>query len=201
MVMGCSLQFRRRKNGETDEVKAPLTGADIIQLERKANTYIMSVARYGEPFTAVQAADLDLGEEIYVGLFVCSHEADVIEQATFQNVRIVVPVKEDFNRERDSFGSHLEILQLASGHRKIIYSKDEIFEAPNWTGDGKALIYNSHGRLVRFDLAGGTPSLIETGNVIRNNNDHVLSFDGRFLAISSHGGKDNSSLIYIVPVD
>ena len=196
-----SLQFRRSKGGQTEEVKAPITGADTIQLERKGNTYIMSVAQFGQPFTTVQVTNIELGEEIYVGLFVCSHENDVIEQAAFQNVRIVVPVKEGFNREQDPFGSHLEILDVVSGHRKIIYSTDDIIEAPNWTRDGKALIYNSHGRLFRFDLAMGTPSPIDTGDVIRNNNDHVLSFDGSMLAISSHSTDDHHSRIYTVPVE
>ena len=65
------------------------------------------------------------------------------------------------------------------------------FEAPNWLPDGSALLYNAsggdpatRGRLWKFDLATRTPSLVDTGFAIRNNNDHVLSFDGTQLAIS-----------------
>ena len=181
-----SLQFRRTPGGPTGEARASQPGADVIQLERKGHTYIMSAARYGRPFEAVQVADSDLGEAVYVGLFVCSHEADVVEQAAFQDVRIVVPVKADFERGRDPFGSRLELVDIATGHRQIIYSSEAIFEAPNWSRDGKALIYNRDGRLVRFDLATRTPAFIDTGEVVRNNNDHVLSFDGSMLAISSH---------------
>src|SRR6185369_4801144 len=43
-----SLQFRRTKGGATEEVKSQLKGADVIELERKGNTYRMSVARFGE---------------------------------------------------------------------------------------------------------------------------------------------------------
>ena len=152
-----SLQFRRAQGGQTEEVKAPLNGADVIQLEREGNTYSLSVAHFGEPFTTVQAGQIDLGEEVYLGLFVCSHEDDVVEKATFRDVRIVAPVKEGFERGRDPFGSRLEILDVASGHRQIIYSRDDVFEAPNWTRDGKALIFNSQGRLYRFDLQTRTP--------------------------------------------
>lgn len=196
-----SLQYRRTSGSETAETTASITSADIVQLERKGNTYIMSVAQYGEPFTTVQVTDVELGEALYVGLYVCSHEDDVVEQAVFQNVRIAIPVKDGFNRETDPFGSHLEILDVASGQRQIIYSTDDIFEAPNWTRDGKALIYNSHGRLYRFDLATRIPVLIDTGQATRNNNDHVLSFDGTMLAISSHSLEDHLSRIYTVPVD
>ncbi|HTX90697.1 MAG TPA: DUF5050 domain-containing protein [Anaerolineales bacterium] len=195
-----SLQFRRTPGAATEEIRAPITAADVFQLERKGNTFIMSVARYGEPFTAVQVTDLTLGEDVYVGLFVCSHEDDVTEKAAFHDVRLVIPVREDFFRGRDPFGSRLELLDVASGHRRIIQSTDDIFEAPNWTRDGKALIYNADGRLVRFDLAAGKPSPIDTGEVVRNNNDHVLSFDGSMLAISSHSEDDHFSRVYTVPV-
>jgi Tol biopolymer transport system component len=196
-----SLQFRRTQGGQTEEVKAPLNGADVIQLERKGNTYSLSAAHYGEPFTTVQASQIDLGKEIYLGLFVCSHEDDVVEKAAFRDVRIVAPVMEGFERGKDPFASRLEILDIVSGHRQIVYSRDDVFEAPNWTRDGKALIFNSQGRLFRFDLETKTPALIETGEIVRNNNDHVLSFDGKMLAISSHATTgDYPSLVYTVPV-
>lgn len=195
-----SAQFRRMPGGLTEEVQASLKGADVIQLERKGFTYSMSVARYGEPFSVVHIDGIDLGEDVYVGLFVCSHADDVIEQAEFQDVRIVVPAKEDFFRFRDPLGSHLELLDLANGHRRIIYSSEDVFEAPNWTRDGQALIFNRNGRLVRFDLAKGTPTLIDTGDIIGNNNDHVISFDGSRLAISSHSGEGYVSRVYTVPL-
>ena len=194
-----SLQFRRTQGALTEEVKAPLTGADVIQLERKGETYIMSVARYGQPFVTVQITDVDLGDEVYIGLFICSHEDDVIEKATFHNVRIVVPVKENFDRQQDPFGSRLEIMDVETGQRQIIYGEDAVFEAPNWTRDGKALIYNSGGRLYSFDLTNKTPTPIDTGDVVGNNNDHVLSFDGSMLAVSSHT-EGEGSIVYTVPV-
>lgn len=195
-----SLQFRRTKGGQTEEARAAITAPDVVQLERQGSTYIMSVARYGDPFTSVQVTDLDLGEEIYVGLFVCSHEDHVQEKAVFHDVRVVEPVKAGFNRNTDPFGSRLEILDLASGHRQIIYQRDDVFEAPNWTLDGKALIFNSMGHLYRFDLATKTPTLIDTGDVVMNNNDHVISFDGKMLAISSHTGEQYHSMVYTVPI-
>src|SRR5258708_2096477 len=195
-----TIQFRRTQGGPTEEIRTALNGADVIQLERKGNTYIMSVAHFGDPFTVVQVSDLDLGEEVYVGLYACSHEDEIVEKVIYHDVRLVVPVADGFVRGKDPFGSRLEILDVASGHRKIIYSTDDVFEAPNWTRDGNALIINSEGRLYRFDLEKKTPSLIDTGDVVRNNNDHVISFDGKTLAICSHAGKDNHSIVYTVPL-
>jgi TolB protein len=198
-----ALQFRRTQGGLTQEMQAPrraARGADVIQLERDGSTYTMSIARYGEPFITVQASEIELGETLYVGLFVCSHEEEAARKAIFRNVRIVAPVKAGFDRWVDPFGSRMEILDVASGDRQIIYSTEDVFEAPNWTRDGKALIFNSQGRLYRLDLETKTPVLIDTGDVLGNNNDHVLSFEGSVLAISSHGGKDNHAIVYTVPV-
>ena len=44
-----------------------------------------------------------------------------------------------------------------------------------------------------------TPTLIDTGFAIRNNNDHVLSFDGTQLAISDQSTADGQSTIFTMP--
>lgn len=196
-----SLQFRRTEGGNTEEIRAPIGHADVIQLERRGDSYLMSVARFGEPFTVVQLDELALGNTLYVGLFVCSHEDDVLERAIFRNVRVVEPVKPDFVRMRDPLGSNLEILDVVSGQRQIIYRAPEIFEAPNWTLDDRALIFNRGGLLYRFDLATGAIAQIDTGAVTQNNNDHVISFDGSMLAISSRDETLKVSVIYTVPIE
>ena len=160
----------------------------------------MSVARFGDTFTSEEVS-LDLGDEVYVGLFVCSHNKDVTEKAFFSNVRITIPARDNFVPYREYIGSNLEVMDVATGARKIIYTATDSFQAPNWTKDGRALIYNRNGRLYRFDLKKQTPHEIDTGFAISNNNDHVLSFDGKLLAISHHSKDDgNASIVYTMPV-
>lgn len=196
-----SLQFRRTKGANTEEVKSAISAPDVIQLERRGDKYLMSVARYGDPFTTEQVSELALGDEVYVGLFVCSHNKDVIERAVFRDVRITVPAAENFVPYRDYIGSNLEVLDLKSGSRRIIHTSPDSLQAPNWTPDGRALIYNRNGRLYRFDLAQKTPAEINTDFAVNNNNDHVLSFDGRMMGISHHSKDDeNKSIIYVLPV-
>ncbi len=195
-----SLQYRRTPGADTEEAKSQVTGADVIQLERKGDTFVMKVARFGDPFASEQITGLALGDEVYVGLFVCSHNADVVEQGAFRDVRITVPAKDDFVPYRDYIGSRLETLEVATGNRSMLYYSPDSLQAPNWTVDGKALIYNSKGRLFRFDLAKGTPVTIDTGFATNNNNDHVLSFDGKMIAISHHSADDgNNSIVYTLP--
>jgi Tol biopolymer transport system component len=195
-----SLQFRRTAGGPTEEKVSAVKAADVLQLERKDNTYTMSVARFGEPLATEQITDLALGDEVYVGLYVCSHNKDVIEKAVFSNVAVTVPARDNFVPYREYIGSDLEILNVESGNRRRIYHVADSLQAPNWTRDGKALIYNRNGRLYRFDLGNGTPVEINTGFATNNNNDHVLSFNGKQLAISNHIKEEqNQSNVFTMP--
>jgi TolB protein len=201
-----SLQFRRTKGAITEQVQSTVKGADVIQIERKGQTYIFSAAKFGEPFTNSEISDVNLGDEVLVGLALCSHNPEVTERAIFKDVRLVRPVKDGFKPYSDYIGSVLEILDVQSGRKQVIYQSEQPFEAPNWTRDGSALIYNTsgrvegRGRLFRFDLATRQPTLIETGTNNRNNNDHVLSFDGTMLGISDQSLQGTGSTIYTVPV-
>src|SRR5260370_2216836 len=106
-----ALQFRRTADGTTEEIRSPVTGADVIQLERTGDTYVLSVARFGDTLAAVRIANLELGDEPYVGLFVCAHHDTVVESATFRDVRITAPARDGFVPYRDFIGSNLEILE------------------------------------------------------------------------------------------
>ena len=44
------------------------------------------------------------------------------------------------------------------------------------------------------------PTLIDTGFAIKNNNDHVLSFDGAMLGISDQTGPSGQSAVCTLPV-
>jgi len=193
-----SLQFRRTAGAETEQVQSAVTRADVLQLERRGRTFVMSVARSGDPFTRNEVADIDLGDEVYVGLFLCSHNPAVVESAVFRNVRITVPPKAGWVPYRDYIGSNVEVLSLLNGDRTVVATSPISVQAPNWTRDGKSLLWNSEGRLYLSDLVTRTPSVLDTGVATRNNNDHVLSFDGTLLGISSADGT-GQSVVYTLP--
>ena len=198
-----SLQFRRTAGAATEENRSPdsLPNADaIIQLERRDGVYIMSVAQFGDTLATQELSGVALPDTVYVGLFVCAHNENVVERGTFSNVRITIPPERDYVPYRDYIGSNLEILDVATGNATIVHRYRGSFQAPNWTHDGKALIYAQEGRLYRFDLASRSAEVINTGFAMRNNNDHVVSFDGRMLGISHHAAEDsNASIVYTLP--
>jgi len=198
-----SLQYRRSVDATTEEAKSADSlpdGDAVIQLERRNGVYIMSVARFGDTLATQELTGISLPDTVYVGLFVCAHNDTIVESATFSNVRITKPAPADLVPYRDYLGSNLEILDVASGNATIVHQYRGSFQAPNWTRDGKALIYAQEGRLYRFDLASREAAAINTGFATRNNNDHVLSFDGKMLAISNHLADSGApSIVYTVP--
>lgn len=197
-----ALQFRRESGGETEELRSSVTGPDVIQLAREGDAYRMSVARFGDTFATGESQELELGTEVYVGLFVCSHDEDALERAVFRNVRIVAPAPPDLVPYQDYLASRLEILDVETGHRQIIHTVPDSLQAPNWTPDGEILIYNRNGLLYRFGLNNRQAQLLDTGFAANNNNDHVLSFDGTMLGISHHDAEqDNQSIVYTLPVE
>src|SRR5690606_32610810 len=74
-------------------------------------------------------------------------------------------------------------------------------QAPNWTLDGKSLIYNEGGLMYRLDLDTRQPEVINTGSVTNNNNDHVISFDGKMLGLSSGVQELGGSIVWTVPIE
>lgn len=197
-----SLQYRAETGTDMQEQKINSQGPDVVQLTRKGNIYTMSVAHSGDIFTSTQVANCNLSDEVYAGIFICSHNPDVTEKAIFKNVRIEIPFGDNRVAYRDFLGSNLEVMDVFTGERAILRQFPNSVQAPNWTPDGKTLIYNSEGLLYNYDISTGNISVLNTGTATANNNDHVLSFDGKYMGISSnHSEKDNrQSVVYYVPV-
>jgi Tol biopolymer transport system component len=196
-----SLQYRTEKGADTQQIVSAISAPDVLQIERRGGRYIMSVAQRGAHFSTDELNDIDLPDEVYVGLFICAHNADVVETGRFSNVRITVPAPGDFQPYRDYYGSRLEVMDVGTGLREVVHTESDSLQAPNWTRDGEALIYNRNGRLYRFDLGTRQIAEIDTDFATSNNNDHVISFDGKQLAISHHSADhDGASMVYTMPV-
>jgi Tol biopolymer transport system component len=197
-----ALQYRRVRGGMTEEKTSASKAPDIIQLERRGDLFIMGTAVSGKEMDFVEISVPEIRNEAFVGIYVCSHEKDVAERALFSEVRIIKPFSEEKTAYQDYLGSNLEVLDLESGRREILMRSAHSIQAPNWTTDGKKLIYNSNGFLYTYDLDSGAVQRLETGFANRNNNDHVLSFDGKQLGISHHDNEDNEdSVIYTLPTE
>lgn len=196
-----SLQFRKTEGADIEQIKFVSTGADVLQLEKKGDVYTMSVARFGAVYQHEKIENLDLGGELMAGLFVCSHDDAFSEEVVFSNTRVYNPAPDDLVQYQDYLDSLLEVMDVETGHRQIVGSYEGSVQAPNWTLDGKSLIYNSVGKLYNFELETGVSSPLNTEFAVYNNNDHALSFDGKQIAISSRAPETKeNSVIYTLPI-
>ena len=195
-----SLQYRESDAGQTAQVEISSYHPTEIMLERKGNVFTFYAATFGGIYKTVSKEVL-LNDEVYAGLFICAHDETVKEKAVFSNVRIIIPPAANYTPYRDYIGSHLEVMDIQTGHRKILMTVPNSIQAPNWTRDGKYLIYNSSaGLLYKYDLSNGSVSQLNTGTATSNNNDHVISFDGKMLGISNHVGEKRISTIFTLPL-
>ncbi len=199
-----SLQFRRTRGAQTEEIQSPRRAFQTIRLEKRGEHFIMSAAHKGEPLQVVGEAELPgLSGELLVGLFVCSHEDNQTETVTFRNVRISKPVAEGYDPGKQGFlGCRLETMDVFTGDRKVIYESDGRFEAPNWMPDGKHLLFNMKGLLYKIPVEGGPLQKLDTDFADAINNDHGISFDGKMLAISHSrkGLPGGGSTVYVMPL-
>ncbi|HEU4583806.1 MAG TPA: hypothetical protein VFS67_36365 [Polyangiaceae bacterium] len=169
-----------------------------IQLARTGNRFTLSAATFGENYKSV-SHELALDAALHVGLFVSSDSEEELARAVFSNVRLSLPAAADFKPYSDYLGSHLEVLEVATGQRRILHSEPGSIQAPNWTPDDKLLYNSAEGVMYSYDIATGKVSELETGQCRQNNNDHVLSFDGKMLALSNYSGDPRRSVAFILP--
>jgi TolB protein len=195
-----SLQYREAQGADTHEIQANVSAPKRVRIEKRGSYFAMSLAGTdGEFHLASGSTRVALKEPFYVGIGVCSHDKDLVEKAVFSNVELkaLAPIVATATK----LYSTLETITVASTDRRVVYVAPERFEAPNWTPDGKNLLFNRNGRIEKIAVTGGTPRIIDTGFAARCNNDHGISPDGTQLAISDQSQEEHRSLVYIVPID
>ena len=190
-----SLQYRLTEGGATQEIQSKINMPAMIRLVRLGNSFSFWAARAGGPLELAGTVEVPLHDPVYAGLAVCSHDAKVLEEAVISKTSLLEFKKED---ERDRpVESRLEIISADGNERRIVYRAEKRFEAPNWSRDGKYLLFNGGGKLYTLPVEGGEPRLLDTGEATRCNNDHGFSPDGQWIAISNSPGED--SMIYVLP--
>jgi TolB protein len=202
-----SLQYRDAKGADTNEVQANLSAPERLRIEKHGDYFSMWLGgATGEPKFAGGSVRVQIGGDFYVGIGVCAHDKDRVETAVFSNVRIeplksapMAAANEEHSEAGMTLYSSLEEVSISSGDRRAVYATEGRIEAPNWTHDGKTLLFNRNGRIEKIPTEGGTPETMDTGFATQCNNDHGISPDGTELAISDNSQGDHESRVYIVP--
>ncbi len=186
------LQTCDTPGAETRELLAGSTGHRRIRIERRGSYISMSTAADDGTWAPTGGSILlPFKGSFYLG--VAAWECG--EGAT---LGFSAPEFFELSPGSDRLVCALEVMELDTLRRRVVYQTDQHIEAPNWSRDGASLVFNGGGRLFRIGQGGGAPRPIDTGFAVRCNNDHGLSPDGSLLAISDHS-EEGHSLIYVLP--
>lgn len=86
--------------------------------------------------------------------------------------------------------ARIHVRDVTTGEDAVVHeSTDVLFEAPNWSVDGRSLVINGQGLV--WSLApesGATPQRIEFADLPEVNNDHVLDPSGKAIYLSAMDG-------------
>ena len=211
-----SLQYREGKGMMTHEIQSslsirmstldhmksssepsPSAGFHFRLTRRGGYVYMSTSSGSLGPLYDGESIGIPLAGDFYVGIGVCSHDRDVVEEGTFSNVEIKsLPP----STTQPLLFSTLETVQVESTDRRVVYFSQGRFEAPNWARDGSYYLFNRSGHIEKLVAKGGTPEVLDSGFANRVNNDHGISPDATQLAISDNSQATHESLVYVLPI-
>lgn len=108
------------------------------------------------------------------------------------------------NQNPSNVRSRIMIFDLATRKTRVVYTADNLWEAPNWSPGGKYLLANSGGSLYRITLnARGSvnPEKLAIPEAYKCNNDHGITRDGKRLAFSATYAGSKGSQVFVASVD
>jgi len=196
------LQYRREPGATTQDIELSTEQLpQRLKLVKHGDAFTMYVSNHGEPLHPVGASiKLHLNEPFYAGIGVCSHNKDVVETAMFKNVELKA-LPRDTSAAKPAHYSTLQTVGIEENFRRalVVATGPARMEAPNWSKDGKTLIFNQDGKIWSIPAEGGNASVVNTGEATKCTGSHGLSPDGKLLAISCSMPEKPETRVYIVP--
>jgi len=217
-----ALQYRRNKGDTTQDIAFNIGAPQRLRLEKRGDTITLFLSAHGEPLHQVGATiKLHFDGEFYAGLGVCAHNKDAVEQATFAHVELqpltasiapatavpATPAPTPTSAPAPmALYSTLQTIAIDNNARMafVIQTGKGQMEAPNWSRDGKTLIFNRAGKLWSVPAAEGNGSIaeatpIDIGNASDCTGSHGLSPDGKWIAMTCTTPDHPGRRVYIVP--
>ena len=195
-----ALQYRSARGATTHDIELNIASPRRVRLEKRGDTFTLFLSMEGEPLHPAGASlELHLEGPFYAGIGVCSHNPDVTETATFAQVEFL-PLASSQGTAPPALFSTLETMGIDENFRAQVITSDRArMEAPNWSRDGKSLVFDRDGKLWTVPAEGGAPAALNVGAATRCTGSHGLSPDGKWLAISCSMPDKPETRVYIVP--
>jgi len=86
-----TLQYRAVSGGKTEDVTSAEHGSTRLRIERTGNRFTAFTGSADGKLTAFSTSTVPLDDPVYVGIGVCSHNADGLTTAIFSNVTLDRP--------------------------------------------------------------------------------------------------------------
>ena len=181
-----ALQYRATKDGQTQGMELNIDPPSRVRLEKRGDTFTMFVSLHGEPLHQFGAnIRLHFDGPFYVGIGVSAHNTKVAEKAVFSNVELK-QLTPPATPAKLVLYSTIQATTVAANSQRalLVTSVPAHIEAPNWSRDGKYLVYDQDGRMFQIPVGGGTPQPIDIGSAVNCSGSHGFSPNGKWLAIS-----------------
>ena len=201
-----ALQYRHIKGDTTQDIAFNIGAPQRLRLEKRGDTITLFLSMHGEPLHQVGASiRMHFDGGFYVGLGVCAHNKDAVEQASFAHVELV-PLTAPATPAPVALYSTLQTIAIDNNMRRafVIQTGKGQMEAPNWSRDGKTLIFNRAGKLwsvpaAESDGAIAEATPIDIGSASDCTGSHGLSPDGKWIAMTCTTPDHPGRRVYIVP--
>ena len=197
-----ALQYRRAAGATTQDIELDLKAVDRLRIEKRADSFTMFMAGPGEKLHQAGASiNLKMEGPFYVGIGVCSHNTKLVEEVVFRDVQIETLKAEGVKPM--ALYSTLQTIGIEDNYRRamVVYTTRGHMEAPNWTKDGRTLLFNQDGKIFYVSATGGETQPLDLGEATHCNGSHGLSPDGKLLAISCSMPGKPESRVYVVPAE
>jgi TolB protein len=83
-----NLQFRTVLGGKTDDTLSTQHGSTRLRIERRGNQFTGFAGKPGQALVPGSPVTIVMRDPVYLGIGVCAHNANAVEQAIFSNVKI-----------------------------------------------------------------------------------------------------------------
>ncbi len=196
-----ALQYRLAPGATTQDIELNDMSPASLRLEKRGDVFTLFVGDGKGSFHQVGASiQLHLDGTFYVGIGLSAHNPAVVEKAVFSHVELkpLPPLA----TAPEALYSTLQTISIDENARvaHVAYTTRARFEAPNWTHDGKTLIFDQDGKIMKVPAAGGDPESIPIGAATKCNGSHGISPDGTMLAITCSMPDKPESRVYVVPL-
>lgn len=147
-----SLQYRSQAGGPTREIQCATEAPFAVRLDKRGDYVQVSLANDVGLFSASGCGiRVALRGNFHAGLVVSAHDDAAFESAEFRHVAIGTPAEKSGERL-----SAIEIVDVESLNRRVVYISRTPTDAPSFTSSGDAICFRGDGQLQRLVLDGSS---------------------------------------------